>query len=335
MAHQIEQFTNGQSAFFTAREPAWHKLGTVTPGALSAQEALDTALLAGWNVRTEPLVAISTEAESLLPVPDRRLVIRNNPVSGTVDPLGVVGTTYRPIQNEEAFRFLDNLVDASGAHFETAGSLLGGRQVFVSLKLPEGLQVGGQDRVDLYLLVSNTHDGTGSFRCDLTPVRVVCANTLRVGLHNAARSWKVRHTNGATSRIDEARRTLDLGFAYRDEWAAQMDKLVCEQLSTADFGGFVEKLLPVDDDATTRTRNRVQDQRNAITALYHHAPTNDGVRGTKWGALNAVAEYADWAHPVRGGDDHDVVRARRVVNSENTVQGGLKDRAYDLLAVSS
>src|SRR6476659_1594702 len=147
MAHQLETWANGSASFVSAREHAWHRLGTVLPEQFDAAQAMQYAKLGGWNVRKEPLTTtvITGDGVSTLSVPDQFASVRTNPVTGRPDVLGVVGRGYTPIQNEAHARILDLLVDESGAHFETAGSLRGGRQVFLTMRMPESMRIGGHD----------------------------------------------------------------------------------------------------------------------------------------------------------------------------------------------
>src|SRR5687768_9878701 len=124
MAHELD-ITNGIASFATAREHAWHRLGQVLPGGMTAQQALDAAHLSGWNVRKLPLL-ITGEDETVddaIEVPDKYATVRTNPITGKVEYLGVVGTDFTPIQNEAHADLMNALVDESGAHFETAGAL--------------------------------------------------------------------------------------------------------------------------------------------------------------------------------------------------------------------
>lgn len=162
MAHAIETFADGTAAFFTNREPAWHKLGVVTPNALTAAEALTTAQL-DWTVTKEPINAtvLTDDGVTSVPVNGKWATVRQHPKTG-VSALGVVGDVYEVVQNTTAFEIANDLFDEGGAHFETAGSLFDGRKVFLTMKMPSHVQIGGQDVVDMYLLLTNTHDGTAS-----------------------------------------------------------------------------------------------------------------------------------------------------------------------------
>ena len=184
MAHELEQLADGSTAFASARVPAWHQLGTVTTGCMTADQVIATARLGGWNVRKIPVhgIDVATPTGARVEAPDKRMTVRTNPVTGGSDYLGIVGRDYVPVQNEACAEWLDLLIDASGARFETAGSLRGGRRVFVALKLPEGIRVAGIDDLDLYLALSTSHDGSSALRVDASTIRVVCyavADTVR------------------------------------------------------------------------------------------------------------------------------------------------------------
>jgi phage/plasmid-like protein (TIGR03299 family) len=211
MAHEIETHGNRAAAVF-ARQDAWHRLGTTLTDVFTAEEAMRIGHLGGWDVRKTPLhtTEISAEGVTTLEVPGHFATVRTNPFTGAVEPLGVVGRGYRPIQNEEHCEVLNQLVDDSAAIFDTAGSLRGGRQVFVSLRLPETMRIGGTDQVDVNIVALNSHDGTSAFRLLVTPVRVVCANTQAAALANHSASISVRHTASAKGRVAAARDALGL-----------------------------------------------------------------------------------------------------------------------------
>ena len=170
MAHEID-INNGVASFANSRSDAWHRLGQSVGHAMTAREALEAAHL-NFQVSKMPLVIpqepVITEdgvtTPDPIPVPDMFATVRNNPIiAGRVDYLGVVGPKYEPVQNDSAFAVLDTITDESGAHFETAGALFGGRQVFVTMKLPKTMVLQGrdgfEDRTTFYLAALNSHDG--------------------------------------------------------------------------------------------------------------------------------------------------------------------------------
>jgi hypothetical protein len=124
-------------------------------------------------------------------------------------------------------RFIDQLLGSS-IHFETAGSLHGGRRVWVLATLPDHVEVGGDD-VRPYVLLMNSHDGSAAVVAATTPVRVVCQNTLNWGLRSAQQKFSIRHTEAVTQRVHEARRVLDLSIDYYAQFKRFGDQLASER----------------------------------------------------------------------------------------------------------
>lgn len=330
MAHELEVFADGSASFFSNRQIPWHNLGTITDGALTADEALKVAQL-DWTVTKSDdpvqVPVVTADGVTMVSVADKFMTYRDHPKLG-LQGLGVVGSQYEVIQNSEAFEFLNFVADESGAVFETAGSLNGGRQVFMSMKLPEGVELaGGQDTVDLYLMASSSHDGTKAFTAAITPIRPVCANTVRLALGEAKSTWYMRHTQQVAGKIQQAREALGIAWQYRQAYIGAVDSLAAAPFTDAEFDAFLVSLIS-DNVKTDRQRTNVEATRAQMRALWN-APTQENVKGTKWAAYNTVAEWADWVKPVKakGGDEAAVRSERIVLGLVDTV----KDRAYGLL----
>lgn len=341
MAHELEVLgsTKQSASFVSARTHAWHTLGTVLPQEFDAADAMKYAKLGGWNVRTVPLqTAPQIDADGVTPgieVPDAFATVRTNPVTGKAEPLGVVGSGYRPVQNEAHAEVLDAVVDEGGAHFETAGSLRGGRQVFVTMKLPQTMLIGGVDPVELYLIALNSHDGSSAFRLLVSPVRVVCANTQAAALRGAKGHFSIRHTSGASGRIAQAREALGLTFAYAEAFQAEADRLIEQQLSDDHFSRIVGQLWPseVGTRANARTVGRTSsadDRLRDLRKLRRTSPTlSDDFRLTRWGGYQAITEYVDFVAPMRSRRAGQEARAERATIGTGPA---VKSRAFDLLA---
>src|SRR5210317_284475 len=250
MAHELET-VNGETAFASLREPAWHQLGTVFNEEVSTSKMLELAKLNDWDVRLEEV-----------PMPDGfnadksyNYVTRTNPFDRTQnDILGVVGERYRILQNEELFDLGDALLDGGG-RWETAGSIKGGRQVFGSLALERETVLdpsGVSDKVNSYLLVNTSHDGSIAIQASVTPVRVVCANTLNLALgsgigrnRSIKQSFKIRHTQTASGKIQAAREALGLANAYMDEFDKLAQDMIQQTVSNDKFQDIIRMAYPM------------------------------------------------------------------------------------------
>ena len=334
---QPEIKTDGTRAMFTTgRKPAFDTLGNATENARTAEEALSEAGL-NWQVfkSEEPVSTMvpmfgdsAMEQGSLEEVtyPDKYITYRYNPLNNKAQALGVVGSRYTPVQNEEAFSFLNAVVDESGAQFTSAGSLDGGKKVFMSMKLPEGIQVGGVDNVDMYLLAWNTHDGSSSFSVHVTPIRLWCTNQIRMIIRTAHSSFTHRHTPRIGGKIQVARETLKLTFKYVEEFEREAESLLSQKFSDKEFYKLVETLIPIDEESE-RARNVAEEARQNLVGLWK-APTQENILNTKWAAYNAVAEYADWTKPVRGSD----INAVRATKTITGLADRFKNKALTLLS---
>ena len=183
---------------FSVRETPWHGLGRIIMDAPASREALELAGL-DWQVESRNIYS-GTGAM----IPGYRANVRS-----TDDAvLGVVSDRYRIVQNEEAFQFTDDLL-GEGVTYETAGSLQGGKKVWMLARLPRKYLIAG-DQVEPYLVIFNSHDGSSGVKVAMTPTRVVCQNTLNLALNTAKRSWTARHTENVLLRVQDARETLQL-----------------------------------------------------------------------------------------------------------------------------
>lgn len=311
MSHDLEE-RDGQVTFALRGAPAWHGLANTTFGEddhVTTAEMLNAALLSNWNVRLEEWET----PEGYNSDKSYYRVIRNNPFnSAEIDILGTVGERYHTYQNEELFSFGDSILDG-GALWESAGSIKNGRKVFGSLKLPKEIVLdpsGRADKVESYLLVVTSHDGSSSVLATTTPVRVVCQNTLSMALGGMKSSFKIRHSATVGDRAADARKALGLSFEYLSKFQEQAQQLIQTEIDTAAFGKIVDSLYPAPaDDADKRAVTLHDKKRDLILDIWAKSPTTDNVRGTAWGAIQSLTERLDYFRNGRKGTDENILAA--------------------------
>lgn len=303
MAHNLEfNELKGTVSFATARESAWHQLGTVVDSAMTTAEAIELANLDFEVKKTETLAQIGDE---IIEIPKSFVTYRDD----TKDILGVVGDKYHILQNTEAFQFFDPILDEGEAFIETAGVLNGGKQIFITAKLPEHIKVlGDHDPIDQYILITTSHDSKSGTTVMFTPIRVVCQNTLNVALgRKTLNKVSIKHTENQLSRLRQASQLMGLQNQYKLELEEIFYKMSDTKASDeiyekiivnglADEPGMVKKYFDKTAKQSTRFRNNVE------TCL-NYAFTNDtqlmpSCNGTVFGAYNAISGYfqneVDW-----------------------------------------
>lgn len=317
MSHDIETMMSARG------QKPWHfgqtgKTGqtVVVDHAPTAAEAIRLAQL-DWQVEARP-VYIKTADDTFRAIENRRALTRDS--DETV--FATVSDKYVPLQNVDAFGLLDGLVD-DGLKFETAGAIRGGRTVFVTAQLPEEILIGGEDAHQLFLFVTNDHRGLDAVRVGVTPVRIVCQNTLNLAMRNLKRSWSAPHVSTMEGKLQDAREALSLTWKYVDAFQDEAEKMLATKMSNADFADFLEKCL----DHPQLGKKPRADAEIGITRLWNEAMTVENIRGTYWGALNAVSEYFEW---IRGSKTPEA----RLINTMEGLTLKMRDRANTLLAVA-
>jgi phage/plasmid-like protein (TIGR03299 family) len=254
MAHAIDQ-TTGRAAVFVTGEPAWHQLGVVIEKATTSAEAIQLAGL-DWRVEQWPVRAFDPDNHSVeAGIPDTVANVRTD----TKAVLGVVGKRYRVFQNREAFDFMDGLVGDKLAMYETAGSLHGGKRVWMMASIPKEYRAGPDDLIKPYVLLTNTHDGSQALRMIPTTVRVVCQNTLNLALREAGvEGLTISHHPRLESRIAEARAKLGIIAARFDKFDDELHAMLAKDLSVTEAAGYFRGLtgadLPHGTDRQKKTR---------------------------------------------------------------------------------
>ncbi|CAN5880146.1 DUF932 domain-containing protein [soil metagenome] len=319
MAHELCN-VNGRTAMMYVDEVPWHGLGTRLNAPATAQEAVSAAGL-DYDVTLAELTT-----KDGIPVPSRKAVLRND----TNDVLGVVGNTYIPVQNRQAFAFLDSIVADGSLRYHTAGALRKGEKIWLLAKLPGQIRVRySSDISEKYLLLHNSHDGSSALRVHFTSVRVVCCNTLSMAEREGrGEGIAIRHQGNLTAKIHQAREVLGIAHRFFDDLEGQFDLLARHHPSYAQVSGYFKALYP---DPEEGNPSRAQNVRNELFRLFEHGQGQDipEIKQTTWAAFNAVTEYVDHFRPTRAKTEFD--RAANRLESAWFGSGSqLKQQAFQL-----
>jgi phage/plasmid-like protein (TIGR03299 family) len=261
----------------------WEKLGAKINAAPTTEEGIIKSGL-NWAVRLDSLY--TTDGAQVDAYATRRVE------DGKI--LGVVGPNYRVLQNRDAFKFFDPFLAAGEAELDTAGSLQGGKRLWVLAKIKRGIaDVVPGDPVESHILLSNSHDGTLSVRVGFTPIRVVCANTLHAAHKDGeSRLIRIKHTQSMGENLAAVRDVMD---AARNQFAAtvhQYRRLANKDINGADVKKYIRQVFEVKEaeaDLSTRMKNILKDvEERVYIGRGNNLP---GVRGTLWGAYQGITDY--------------------------------------------
>ena len=333
MAHKLTTRKDGTVEMAYTGDKPWHGLGNPVPNAMTSKEAIEAASM-DWNVITTP-VYINLNGEHLQ-VPDKAAIIRED----TQEVFNILSDRYTPVQNVEAFQFFDAVVAAGSAIYHTVGSLDGGRRVWIAAKLPTTLKVTNQDLIEKYILLSNSHDGTKALTMQLTPIRVVCNNTLSVALKEKTTRFYGRHTPNILSRAKNAQELLGLSEAYFQLFMDGVTALAAKKMKESDMQAMLVQLFKLEEHKVDERKMRAETEYSVakVRELFESGKGNDlkGVKGTAWAAYNAVTEFVDSYRLVGKGmgskDSTTLATADRRVDASWFGKGAdLRQSAWDYL----
>jgi len=321
MAHKLE-IRDNKTSLFVVKEKPWHGLGTIVENALTSEEAIRTARLDYTVIkapnftdiyydevvdeRRKDLLDIPLLVDPFIKIPKERLVV--NPASfstyrtDTRQILGNVGTDYEVYQNVDAFQFFDDIVREKKAIFETAGVIGRGERVFITAKLPDTIRVVGDDIVDKYLLLTNSHNGLSSIEVMFTNIRVVCNNTLMAAMNSATSKYRVMHTVNAKNRLDNAANILRIEHVNSKSVEEVYRAMAKTKLTDHEAMDYIRSVfmtsdeiykinggMPLIEAVSTRKYNIL----DSVESYYFDGAGQDlpEVKGTLWAGYNAITGY--------------------------------------------
>lgn len=339
LRHGIDTSVTG-GAFASVRNPAWHQLGVVKTEQCSALELLQAAHadypILRAPIRTGELEVEIPTVEGMPPmfvkyadaVDERRTnICRVHPETGQLQILGQASKDY-PLwtPRDVLVGFGDAILGTAKPNVSTCGVLDDGRRVFMSFELPEAIKISSElgEYIRLWLVVHTSFDTNTPTYANLTPLRPVCANTLRVGVREQIARYTIRKTKNADLQAAQAREALGLVKAFTEELVGNATKLLQVKVSKDLFVDIIRRNWGPADDADKKTVTKWEEKENQLVGLFSTADTQANVRGTAWAALQAVTEERDWFSKVNGSKgktegELDAIRFRRSLEFEKSV----------------
>ena len=322
MAHNINfNVQTNKHSFFSRKEIPWHKLGQVVEQALTSEEAIKAAGL-DYDVAKVPIFAdfrdlpkvetIEQHKKNGEKVPNYFATVRTD----TRDVLGLVGNRYEVVQNSQAFDFVDEIVGSREAVFETAGALGKGEKIFVTAKLPGNIRIKGTDDIiEEYILFTSSHDASDPVIAGLTPVRVVCNNTLNMALKRLSNKIKLRHTKNVHDKIEMGLELMGLYRQYSMEFSETLNAL-CNVKATEDtLNSITQQLIfnseeivilnkegLISDRISTRKKNQYEE----LQMYVDQGVGQELHRGTLLWIYNGVSSYYSNAKEYKSDEDRFV-----------------------------
>lgn len=298
------------AAFASLRQPAWHNLGTVFDKPVTTDKMLELAHLKNWNLQF-------VSAQDVMPkynfVKETLHVTRDNPFKkGQKDVLGTVGGRYRIFSNEEIFNFGDNLTNGR-RRWETAGSINGGTTIFATLVQTDDIVLdpnGSADTIRKYLMLTSSHDGSSTMLAKKVNIRVVCQNTLNVALKEHGDEFRIRHTDGMDTKLEDAKRALGFAEEYDVEFEAAAQKMMETQVTKDEFWSLVKDIYPEPEDNKRGRQTKWETKTQEIMWVWGDGVETVGtLPDSAWKAFNVLTEYNQWFRQVRSGNVENFMAA--------------------------
>uniref|UniRef100_UPI004056C130 DUF932 domain-containing protein n=1 Tax=Acetatifactor sp. TaxID=1872090 RepID=UPI004056C130 len=304
---------NVETMFYT-REKPWHGLGVRVEEAPTSKQALIMAGL-NWQVVQKPIM---TEEGQVIDGYKANVRDTDQRV------LGVVSNRYKVVQNEDAFAFTDALLGES-VTYETAGSLADGKRTWILAVLPHKYIIAG-DEITPYLVFMNSHDGSGAIKAIMSPVRVVCQNTLNLALSTAKRCWSTNHTGDISGKMEDARNTLQLANHYMVELGRGIEQLQRKKLTDKQVMEYIEQFFPVSEDMSIQQRKNMLTLQEDMKLRYFDAPDLRHVGKNGYRFINAVSDFATHSRPLRETANYKENLFARTIDGNTMI-----DKAYEMV----
>ena len=306
--------TQNLTEMLSSRMPTWGTIGKPITNARSSQEVLRQAGL-DFKVAQQSLYT------------DGRLVegFKANVREDNKKVLGIVSNRYQVCQNEEVYNFIENLFQ-EGVKFESGGVLNGGKRCWLLAKLPNRYMINSE-QVDPYICFCTSHDGSLSLSVFMTPIRIVCSNTINLALRDASRSWSSKHVGDMQYKLHEANQTLNSADNYMNKLMREIENLRKIKLADTQVISLIQnQLAPYPANATAIQKKNIDSIREDMLTRYFEFPDLKPLPKNGYRFVSAISDHATHASPLRATANYQENLFMR------TLEGNpLIDKSYEII----
>jgi len=317
MAHELNEH-NGMTSFASTK-PAWHGLGQIVEKAMTSEEAIKLANL-DYEVCKTPVMAVTDSLAGIKLLEGRFVTYR----SDNNELFNVVGSRYEIVQNRDAFGFFDSIIGEKIAMFETARALRKGEKIFITAKMPEFIRIEGTDDLtEVYVLLTSSHDGSGAITAAITPVRVVCANTLNAALSQVVSKVHIKHTKNASEKLQTAHKLIGISHAFISEISDCFNYLAVKPITDDKVKELLKELFR-SEQADSKWMEKI---RQDAFGTYMNGVGQEKIVGSAWGFYNGVTNYLDHSKRYKNAD----AKFESIINGSSKL---IADRALSLVVAN-
>lgn len=299
-------------------EVPWHGLGKQVEEGISVE---DMTIQAGldWTVSKRPVMYRDLDGITHLPFKDRFVLARD-----TDDrPMSVVSGKYKPVQPKEIMEFYRDLTQLGGFKLETAGSLSDGKRIWALARTGDAADLLGHDRVEEFMLLATSYDGTFATLAQFTDIRVVCQNTLAAAMRDYETRITIPHLREFNA--DEVKNKMGI---HKDAWEARrkvMELLAKTKVDVAKASEVIYKIFEAVQEPVTAGGIVLKNHADSTIKLFSGLGMGsdlESANDTAWGVVCSITEYVDHWKRARGQNGR--------LNSAWFGEGSrIKQRAWD------
>ena len=169
------------------------------------------------------------------------------------------------------------------------------------------------DDVEPYMFFSNSHDGSGAIKVGMTPIRIVCNNTLNMALNSAKRSWSTKHVGDMQSKLEEAKLCLQMADKYMQNLDVEADRLANATLYREQIDEILDEMFPIDDNDSERKKQNVQSAKDNFYVAYF-MPDILKFGESAWRAVNAMSDVVTHSTPKRNTSSYNENRWGKIMD---------------------